>query len=212
MILSQVPWANGFSHSFHLSHLIHQLWIKLFWKTVPVLCRHTFPGRLCNQLMRVTQNNMKGNIGGHLGQFPAQSRLNAKIKPSYYAFVQSGLENPSMIQRTLQNLSEEPAPMPNYVALFSISVGRRIPDGTDPSVRLEWCLSSAELWKHWVTLGSQKSMFHLLLKAQPSEHSPRALTTSFASAHTISGNLERDLNQHYTTFLPQLFWTFLQFS
>lgn len=35
-----------------------------------------------------------------------------------------------MIQRTLQNLSEEPAPMPNYVALASISVGR-IPDGTD---------------------------------------------------------------------------------
>lgn len=84
--------------------------------------------------------------------------------------------------------------------------------GQMPSVRLEWCLPSAELWKHRVTLGSQKSMFRLLLKAQPSEHSPTALPTSFASAHTISGNLERDLNQHYTTFLPQLFWSFLQFS
>lgn len=45
MLLSQVPWANGLSHSFsHLSHLIHQLWIKLFWKNALVLCRHTFPG------------------------------------------------------------------------------------------------------------------------------------------------------------------------
>lgn len=93
VILSQVPRANGFSHSSsHLSHLIHQLWIKLFWKTVLVLCRHTFPGRLSNQLMRVTQNNMKRSVGGHLGQPPAQSSLNAKIRPSYYAFVQPGLE------------------------------------------------------------------------------------------------------------------------
>lgn len=31
-------------------------------------------------------------MGGHLGHLPAQSRLNAKIRLSYYAFVQSGLE------------------------------------------------------------------------------------------------------------------------
>lgn len=81
--------------------------------------------------------------------------------------------------------------------------------GEKLSVRLEWCLSSAEFWKHQVT-----SEIHILAipKAQPSEHSPRAVTTSFASAHTTSRNLERDLNQHYTTFLPQLFRNFLQFS
>lgn len=80
------------------------------------------------------------------------------------------------------------------------------------SVRLECGLSSAEFCKHQVTSGSQKSPCQVLLKAQPSQHSPGAETTSLASAHTISGNLERDLNQHYITFLPQLFWNFLQFS